>query len=106
MIKDEEILKKPNEIWNKIGSLLKTKIDNKPMYNDKYIKIKLKIYNDKVYTNFQYNKIPKDNEYFTCLFVILLDSILANSGKNVIHKYIQKNVNMLKKQKKQILMKT
>ena len=29
------------------------------MYSDKYIKTKRK---DRVYANFQYNKIPKDNE--------------------------------------------
>ena len=51
------------------------------MYNDKYIKTKINIYNDKVYTNFQHNKIPKDNEYCACLSVILLDSIFINSDK-------------------------
>ena len=51
------------------------------MYNDKYIKTKIKIYNDKVYTNFQHNKIPKDNEYCACLSVILLDSIFIDLKK-------------------------
>ena len=51
------------------------------MYNDKYIRTKIKICNDKVYTNFQHNKIPKDNEYCACLSVILLDSIFVNSNK-------------------------
>ena len=51
------------------------------MYNDKYIKTRVKIYNDRVYTNFQHNKIPKDNEYCACLSVILLDSIFVNSNK-------------------------
>ena len=51
------------------------------MYNDKYTKTKIKIYNDIVYTNFQHNKIPKDNEYCACLSVILLDSIFVNSNK-------------------------
>ena len=40
VIKDEEILKKYNEIWNKIGSLLKKGIDSKPVYNDKCSNIK------------------------------------------------------------------
>ena len=35
----------------------------------------------KVCANLHYNKIPKDNEYCTCLSVILLDSILVNSDK-------------------------
>ena len=67
-------------IWL-VGSLLKTKIDSIPIYNKKYIKTKIKIHKDKVYTNFENNKIPKDNEYFTCFFVILVDSILVNSDK-------------------------
>ena len=40
------------------------------MYNEIYIKTKIKIYNNRVYTNFQYNKIPKDNEYCACLSVM------------------------------------
>ena len=51
------------------------------MYNDKDIKTKINVYNNTVYTNFQHNKIPKDNEYFACLSVILLDSIFVNSDK-------------------------
>ena len=33
------------------------------MYYDKYIKTKIEIYNNKINTNFQGNKIPEDNEY-------------------------------------------
>ena len=51
------------------------------MYNDKCIKTKIKIYNNRLYTNFKHNKIPKDNEYFACLSVILLDFIFVNSDK-------------------------
>ena len=51
------------------------------MYNDKCIKAKTKNYNNRVYANFQHNKMPKDNEYFACLSVILLDSIFVNSDK-------------------------
>ena len=42
----------------------------------------MNIYKNRIYTNFQYNKIPKDNEYCTCLSVILLDSIFVNSNKD------------------------
>ena len=37
------------------------------MYDDKFIKTKITIYNNKIYTNFQHNKTSKDNEYCTCL---------------------------------------
>ena len=51
------------------------------MYDDKYIKTRIKTYHDRIYTNFQHNEIPKDNEYCTCLSVILSDSIFVNSDK-------------------------
>ena len=51
------------------------------MYNNKYIETKIKIYNNRANTNFQHNKIIKDNEYFVCLSVILLDSSFVNSDK-------------------------
>ena len=68
-------------MWNKIKSLIKKEFNSETMYNNKYIETKIKIYNDRVYTNFQHNKISKDNEYFKCLSVIILDSIFINSDK-------------------------
>ena len=68
-------------IWNKIKSLIKKEFNSEPACYDKYIEIKIKIYNNRAYTIFQHNKIPKDNEYFACLSVILSDSIFVNSDK-------------------------
>ena len=47
----KKILEKYSEIWNKIKSLIKKEFNSKPAYNDKYIKTKIKIHNDKMYTN-------------------------------------------------------
>ena len=60
---------------------MKKCFDSEPVYNDKFIKTKVNISNNRVYVNFQYNKILKDNEYCACLSVILLDSIFVNSDK-------------------------
>ena len=65
IVNDKEILKVYTEIWNKIKSLFKKGFNIEPAYNDKYIKTKIKICNERVYTNFQYRKIPKDKEYCT-----------------------------------------
>ena len=46
------------------------------MYENKYIKSKKIVYNNRINTNFHDNKIPEDNEYYTCLSVILLNSVL------------------------------
>ena len=37
--------------------------------------------NDKLYANFQYNKISNDNERWAFLSVLLLGSIFVNSNK-------------------------
>ena len=69
-------------MWNKTKSSIKKGSNSEPVYNNKYIKTKIKIYNDKIYTNFQYNKIPKNDECCACLSVTLLDSIFVNSKKD------------------------
>ena len=78
LVRVEKVLQKYLKMYNKIKILIKKELKREPVYNDKYIKIKIKIYNDKIYTNFQHNKIPKDNEHCACLSVILLDSIFVN----------------------------
>ena len=57
---------KYSEIWDKITSLLKEGFDSKLVYDDKYLKTKRKSYNNRINTNFQGNKIPKDNECCAC----------------------------------------
>ena len=66
---------------NKIKSLIKKELNSKPVYNNKYSKTYKENYNKRVYTHFQHNKIPKDDEYYASLSVILLDSIFVNSDK-------------------------
>ena len=58
---DNKLLKKHNKIWEKISNLMNIEIDSEPVYgdNDKYIKTKIKKYEDRVNTNFQIKKCPK-----------------------------------------------
>ena len=55
--------------------------DSEPVYrdNNKYIKTKIKSYEDKVNTNFQGKKIPKENASCKCLSLIMLDSVIRAS---------------------------
>ena len=57
--------------------------DSDPVYgdNDKYIKAKIKSYRDKVNTNFQGKKIPKENASCKCFSLIILDSVITVSKK-------------------------
>ena len=58
-----------DKIWEKISNLLSIEFDSVPVYgdNDKYIKTKIKMYEDKVNTKFQGKKVPKENVSYKCL---------------------------------------
>ena len=46
-IKDEILLEKFNKIWKKVSNITKKEFDSKPVYNEKYLKTKIKSYNGK-----------------------------------------------------------
>ena len=50
---------KYNEIWNKIKKTLNTKFHNMPVYDEKYIKAKVREYNGAIKTNFWGDKYQK-----------------------------------------------
>ena len=62
-IDDNKLLKKYIRIWEIISNLLNIEFDSEPVYsdNDKYIKTKIKMYEDRVNTNFQGKEIPKED---------------------------------------------
>ena len=59
------------------------KFDSELVYgdNDKYIKTKIKLYEDKINTNFQGKNVPKENTSYKCLSLIMLDSVIR-ANKN------------------------
>ena len=62
----------------KNSNLVGKKFDSELVYgdNDKYIKTKKKTYEDKINTNFQGKKLPKQNTPCQCLPLIMLVSII------------------------------
>ena len=62
-VNDKKLLKKYTKIYERVSCLMNVKLDSEPVYgdNDKYIKTKIKLCEDKVNINFHGNKIPKEN---------------------------------------------
>ena len=52
--KDDELLEKYNKIWEKVKTTIKTEFDSEPGYNEKHLIAKIKPYDGKINTNFQY----------------------------------------------------
>ena len=74
-VSDNTVLKK-YKISEKISNLMNIEFDSDPVYgdNDKYIKTKIKMYEDRVDTIFQGKKVPRENASYKCLSLIMLDS--------------------------------
>ena len=82
-VKDKQLLKNYNKIWEKVGKLLKIDFENKPIYgdDDKYIKTKIKIHADSIITNFHNKKMPKEKSSRKCLSIIMINSVIKANEK-------------------------
>ena len=82
-VSDNKLLKKYNKIWEKISNLMNIEFDSEPVYgdNDKYINTKIKMCDDRMSTNFQGKKVPKENASYKCLSLIMLHSVIRVNKK-------------------------
>ena len=61
--KDDDMLDKYNEIWDKIEGKLNIKFHNMPVYDERYIKAKVREFSGVIKTNFSGYEVPKENEH-------------------------------------------
>ena len=81
-IEDDSVHLKYNEIWNKIKELLGgIKSYSEPIYDDSYIKTKVKTFSDMIKTLFDGNEIPKEKVEYACIACISVDSVLKVDKK-------------------------
>ena len=82
LIKDYDVLDKDNKVWNKVKKTLNIKFHSMPVYDEKYIKAKVRGFNGVIKTNFLGDEIPKENVHFTCIACITIDSVMKMEKKN------------------------
>ena len=77
------MFKMNTQMWKRVRNLSNIKFDREPVYgdNDKYVKTKIKIYEDKANTNFEGKKIRKENASCKCLSLIMPDSFIKCKQK-------------------------
>ena len=100
LIKDKNLLEKYNEIWKNVSSIIKKEFDNKPVYNKRYIKTKIKSYNGKMNTNFRNNEIPKEGSQCVCLSVIFSDSVSKKDRNYYPQVFLEEHKYVVKEKKK------
>ena len=85
VVDDAELFIKYTEIWDKIRDLINKKFDSEPVYNNKYINTKVKLYNNDIKTNFHdennIREVPKEKCAYKCSSLIYLDSVIQTNKK-------------------------
>ena len=88
-VEDESVYLKYTEIWNKIKNSLNSKFYSQPIYDDKYIKTKVKTFSSMINTLFSSNEIPKERNHYICIAAICTDSVLRVDKKNYPQVYLE-----------------
>ena len=96
-LKDDEVLDKYNEIWDVIKKKLKIKFHSMPVYDEKYLKTKVREYDGVIKTNFLGNDVPKENMHYTCIACITIDSVMKMENKNYPPVYLEGRKYKIKK---------
>ena len=86
VIKDDDVLDKYNGIWDKIRETLNINFHSMPVYDEKYIKAKVREFNGGVKTDV---KIPKESMDYTCIACITIDSVMKMEKKNNPQVYLE-----------------
>ena len=89
MVKDDNVFDKYNKIWDKIKEKLNSKFHSKPVYDQKYLKVKVREFDGVIKTNFLVNKVPKENMHYTCIAYITIDSVKKMDKKNYPQVYLE-----------------
>ena len=89
MVKNDDVLDKYDEIWDKIKNKLNIKFHSMPVYDEKYMKTKATEFDGVIKTKFLGNRIPKENKQYTCIAYITIDSVMRVEKKNYLQVYLE-----------------
>ena len=85
MVKDDCVLNKYNEIWDKIKEKLNIKFHSTPVYDQ----AKVREFDGVIKTNFLGDKIPKENMHCVCIACITIDYVMKIGKKNYLQVYLE-----------------
>ena len=89
LIKNSEVWEKFEEIWNVIKNKLNIKFHSQAIYENKYLKAKIRKFDGNIKTNILGNNLPKENTYYTCIACITIDSVMKMNKKNYPQVYLE-----------------
>ena len=81
LIKEDKVWEKYEKMWDAIKNKLRIKFHSKPIYEQKYLKAKVRKFDGVIKTNFLGNDTPKENMHYTCIACITIDSVMRMDKK-------------------------
>ena len=103
-IEAESVHVKYNQIWNTIKELLDVNFNTESIYDDSYIKTKVKTFSDIVKTLFSGDEIPKERVEYSCLSCISIDSVFKVDKKNFPQVYLEQcKYKIMKRERKNFI---
>ena len=96
---DESVYLKYTEIWNKIKKSLNTRFHRQPIYDDKYVKTKVKTFSSTINTLFSGNEIPRERNHYICIAAKFIDSVLKVDKINYPQIYLEQCKYKIKRRK-------
>ena len=97
LIKEDDVLDKYNEIWDRFKETLSIKFHSMLVYDEKYVKVKVREFNGVIKRNFLGDKIPKENMHYTCIACITIDSVMRMEKKNYQQVYFEECKSRMKR---------
>ena len=70
-----------------------------PVFDEKYIKAKVREFNGIIKTNFLGDKIPKESMHYTCIVCMTIDSVMRMKKKNYPQVYLEELKHRMRKKK-------
>ena len=80
-------------IKNKLG----IKFHSEPVYDETYIKTKVREFDGKIKTNFLSNDVPKENMHYAFIAFVTIDSVMRMDKKNHPQVYLEECKYKMKK---------
>ena len=79
--------------------MLNVKFHSQPIYDEKYIKIKVKTFHNMINTLFSGDEILKERIHYVCIAAICIDSVLRLDKKNYPQVYLEQCKYKMRKRK-------
>ena len=97
IIKNDDVLNKYSEIWKLIKNISNIKLHSTPVYDEKYIKAKVREFNGVIKTNFLGDEISKENVHYACIACVTIDSVMKMKKMNYPQVYLEECKYKIKK---------